>query len=306
MRTSRLAIGLLLALGGAAEGQHAAGPAEIHHIHGLAFAARDPEILLVATHTGLVRLRPGAPPEWVGVHRFDLMGFTPHPGTPDLVFASGHPDLPTYRKEGVGNLGLLVSGDGGRTWRSVALRGEADFHTLTYSPRDGGQIYGWSVSPPTGLHRIAATTWAVTSLPARGLPGALALAASPDPAGPLLAGTKAGLMVSRDGGASWTAVGGAVAGVPVTAVAFHATDPRRAWAYALRPDLGLLASRDGGATWEAAGFVAGADTPVVALVGGPGEHVALATSRADVLRSRDGGRAWQRVVEGGRPAAGAP
>jgi len=305
VRTSRLAIALVLALGAAAEGQHGGGPAEIHHIHGLALDARDPEILLVATHTGLVRLRPGAPPEWVGAHRFDLMGFTPHPGRPDLVFASGHPDLATYRKEGVGNLGLLVSRDGGRTWRSVALRGDADFHALTYSPRDGGQIYGWSVSPPTGLHRIATTTWAVTSLPTRGLPGALALAASPDPAGPLLAGTKAGLMVSPDGGATWTAVVGAVSGVPVTAVAFHAADPRRVYAYALRADLGLLVSRDGGTTWAPTGFAAGADAPVVALVAGPGEHVVVATGRADVFRSRDGGRAWQRVVEGGRPVAGA-
>lgn len=297
-------IALLLGLGVVAEAQHGGGPPEIHHIHGLALDPRDPDVLYIATHTGLVRLSPNAPVEWVGAHRFDLMGFTAHPGRSDLVYASGHPDLDTYRKGGVGNLGLLVSRDGGRTWQSVALRGEADFHALAYSPRGGGQLYGWSVAPPTGLHRISTTTWAVEYLPARGLSGVLSLAASPDPAGPLLAGTKAGLLASRDGGVTWTPVTGVPAGVAVTAVGF-APDDHVAYAYAARADLGLLRSRDGGERWEPTGFVGGPETVLVALVAGPGRHVVVATSRSDVLRSRDGGRTWQRLVEGGRPVGGA-
>ena len=132
---------------GAARAGSAQELAAVHHIHGLAVPPGDPESLLVATHTGLVRLRGSAPPEWIGAPT-DLMGFTAHPREPGLVFASGHPDLETYRKQKVGMLGVLVSRDGGRTWRSVALAGRADFHALAYTPRDGGQLYGWTVGDP--------------------------------------------------------------------------------------------------------------------------------------------------------------
>ena len=65
-------------------------PREIHHIHGLALPRRDPEVLLIATHTGLVRIPPQSPPEWVGAP-MDLMGFMAHPQEPEVVYASGHP-----------------------------------------------------------------------------------------------------------------------------------------------------------------------------------------------------------------------
>lgn len=142
----RLLAVIVLGAGGsltvAAGAAKAEAPAEIHHIHGLAIDRQNPEILYVATHTGLVRLRPGSLPEWVGEQRFDLMGFTAHPSEASLVYASGHPDVPIYSRERTGNLGLLVSRDGGSTWQSVALKGRADLHALAYSPRNGGHLYG--------------------------------------------------------------------------------------------------------------------------------------------------------------------
>ncbi|MBI4246058.1 MAG: hypothetical protein HY614_02605 [Candidatus Rokubacteria bacterium] len=306
MRTLR-AGGLLavvtIAVAAAGGPARAQAPAEIHHIHGLAFDRRDPEILDVATHTGLVRLRAGATPEWTGDHRFDLMGFTAHPTTPDLVYASGHPDLPTYRKEKVGNLGLLASRDGGRTWTSVALRGQADFHALAWSPAGGGALWGWSVAGEPGLYRISTSTGAVARPAARGLADVYALAASPDAGGPLLAGTARGLVASRDGGVSFTPVGTIPPSVAVPALAYHPTDAALAYAYAHRQDLGLLQSRDGGVTWRPVGLFTGSDTPVVAIATGPGRHVAVATTAADVRRSRDGGRTWETVLARGRAAA---
>jgi protein-disulfide isomerase len=280
-------------------------PPAVHHIHGLALDQTNPEVLYIATHTGLVRVRPNAVAEWVGSHRFDLMGFTTHPREANVVYASGHPDAPTYRREGIGNLGLLLSRDGGQTWQTVALKGEADFHSLTYSPRDGGHLYGWSVAGQVGLHRISAATWVSERLPAQGLSDVLSLAASPDPSGPLLAGTRAGMMLSRDAGVTWVRVTAIPANVPVTAVAYHAKDPRLVYAYASRSDLGLMRSRDGGATWEPTGFVADAGTPVIAAAVGPGEHAVIATTRSDVLRSGDGARTWRRILEQGRWASGA-
>ncbi|MBI4636587.1 MAG: hypothetical protein HY727_09600 [Candidatus Rokubacteria bacterium] len=288
--------------GQAVEAQRSTAPDEVHHIHGLAVDRRDPDVVYVATHTGLVRLRPEKPPEWIGSHNHDLMGFTAHPTDPRLVYASGHPDLPTYRQQGVGNLGLLVSRDGGATWQSAALAGEADFHALTWSPRDGGTLYGWSVAGQTGLHRVSTGSWASARLPARGLANVLALAASPDPGGPLLAGTKAGLLVSRDGGVTWVRVGSLPPDALLTSAAFHAKDARLVYAYVANPPGRLMRSRDGGGTWEPAGYSAGAEAAVIALAVGPDERVVLATTDADVLRSKDGGRTWQRLLAHGRPA----
>lgn len=277
-----------------------AGEVQLHHIHGVAVDVRDPAIVYVATHTGLARLRSGRAPEPVGEHRFDLMGFTSHPGVPDRFWASGHPDLPAYRREGVGNLGLLESQDGGVTWRSVALRGEADFHALTWSPYDGGRLYGWSVAGQSGLHRIAMTSGKAEPLRAHGLTDVIALAASPAPDGPLLAGTRQGLVVSHDHGLTWRPVTGLPTGAPVSAVGFHRDEARVAYAFVAGAAGVLWQSRNGGATWERTALRRDAQDPVVALAVGPGPQVVAATTGADVLRSRDGGRTWETLLERGR------
>lgn len=67
--------------GAAAAGtQPASTSPRAHHVHGLALDRAEPEVLYIATHTGLVRVQPNAAPEWVGGQRFDLMGFTASDG----------------------------------------------------------------------------------------------------------------------------------------------------------------------------------------------------------------------------------
>ena len=178
-----------------------AQPAEVHHIHGLAFDRRDPTILYIATHTGLVRIGGDGVPASASVQAFDFMGFTAHPSDPALMFASGHPDVPTYHRERVAHLGLLQSRDGGRTWQSVALSGRADFHALTYGPAEGGVLFGWTAVEGPALDRIPVGSWRAERLLAPGLSEVLSLAASPDPKGRLLAGTRTGLLESRDAAA---------------------------------------------------------------------------------------------------------
>lgn len=275
-------------------------PVEVHHIHGLAFDRREPGALLIATHTGLVRIRPGANPEWVGANRFDLMGFTALPGDAGTLYASGHPDLVTYRREGHANLGLLVSRDDGRTWEGVALKGQTDFHALTYNPGGGGELFGWSVAGQTGLHRISTKTWAAERLPAQGLKDVLALAAGHDLPSRLLAGTQAGLLLSEDRGMTWRPLAGLPLDVPVTAVAFSSTEMRRAYAYAARAGYGLMRSDDAGVTWRPTGLAAKPNEPVIAIALGSGGKVAVATTAASVSVSDDGGRAWRPVLERGR------
>ena len=274
-------------------------PVEIHHIHGLAFDPRDPTALLVATHTGLVRIRPSASPEWVGGIRFDLMGFTVPPAELGTLYASGHPDLATYRREGHGNLGLLVSRDGGRTWEGVTLKGQADFHALTYSPDGGGELFGWSVAGQTGLFRISTRTWAAERLLAQGLTDVLALAASHDLPSRLLAGTPGGLLLSQDRGVTWRPVSGFPHDVPVTAVAYSPIEKRRVYAYVARAGYGLMRSDDAGVTWRPMELPAAPKEPVIAIAPGPGNKVAVATTAASVSVSDDGGRSWRLVLDKG-------
>ena len=275
-------------------------PVEVHHIHGLSFDPRDPGALLVATHTGLARIRLGANPEWVGASRFDLMGFTVSPADPGMLYASGHPDLVTYRREGHGNLGLLLSRDGGRTWQSVALKGQTDFHALTYSPEGGGELFGWSVAGQTGLHRISTKTWAAERLPAQGLRDVLALAASHDLPSRVLAGTPGGLLLSQDRGVTWRPVAGIPRDVPVTAVAYSPTEKRLVYAYIARAGYGLMRSDDAGATWRPTELAAKPNEPVVAIAPGPASKVVVATTVASVSVSDDGGRSWRLVLDKGR------
>lgn len=278
----------------------AAQPVEVHHIHGLAFDRRDPTILYVATHTGLVRVGRGGIPASVSVQPLDFMGFTAHPSDSALMFASGHPDIPTYQRERVGNLGVLLSRDGGRTWQSVALAGRADFHALTYSPAQGGVLFGWTVADGPALYRISVGSWAAERVSATGLSQVLSLTASPDPKGRLLAGTRKGLLHSLDAGRSWSPLPGFRAVGAVPAVTFHATEPQRVYAFAV--DAGLLASDDAGDAWRAT-VQPRIDGPVVALAVGPGQHVAVATATAAVSRSANGGKEWQPILVRGRPSS---
>ncbi len=62
-----------------------------------------------------------------------------------------------------------------------------------------------------------------------------------------------------------------------------------------------MRSRDDGETWQAVGLAPRQEQGAVALAAGPGEHVAVALSDGDIMRSRDGGRTWQKQLDRGRP-----
>ena len=110
---------------GAGAGAPAQETAALEHIHGLGVDPADGR-LFIATHNGLFTAAEGeTTPTQVGTSSQDIMGFSVV--GPNRFVASGHPgldqDLP-------GNLGLIESRDGGRTWKNISLLGEADFHVL--------------------------------------------------------------------------------------------------------------------------------------------------------------------------------
>lgn len=276
------------------------GVLQFHHIHGLAVDPKDPTVLFVATHGGLLRLVRDREWEWVGEARHDYMGFTHHPREQGTVFVSGHPQIGELPNP----MGLLVSRDGGRTWRPLALRGQVDFHAMTISA-DGETLYGWNVMGSPGLYRVSAKDGAWKRLETAGLRDVFSLASHPTEAASLLAGTRSGLVVSRDGGKTWTSATQQLEGASVTAVAYSPKDPRRLYAYAVRQDLGFMTSSDGGKTWRATGLFLGSEDGIAVLAPSPhGEQtIYMATFTSDLQKSADGGETWTALARKGKPVS---
>lgn len=239
------------------------------HIHGLGVDPADGS-LFIATHTGLWRApagRPQARP--VGESRQDVMGFTVV--GPGRFLGSGHPgvtqDLPPL-------LGLIASQDAGRSWTSVSLLGEADFHVLRAR---GGRVYGFDAT--NGRLMASADdgrSWRVLSAPGP----LIDLAIDPADVDRLVASTEEGLHRSTDGGNTWRPLG-----QDVGLLAW----PSRAALYLVGADGRVQRSPDGGRTLRPVGRAGG---PPAAFTS-HGEELLVALDDSTVERSVDGGRTWQ-------------
>ncbi|MGH7371721.1 MAG: F510_1955 family glycosylhydrolase, partial [Candidatus Methylomirabilales bacterium] len=270
-----------------------------HHIHGLAVDPHDPTIVYIATHGGLVRLVGGQQWEHVGESRSDLMGFTTHPSQRGVMYVSGHPDLGSHLPNPIG---VMVSRDGGQSWQPVALAGKVDLHAMTLSA-DGTTLFGWNVTGSPGLYRISVRDGTWTRVDAKGIQDVFGLAAHPQRPDTLVAGTRGGLVVSRDGGQTWSPGSGALSGVPVTAVAYHPKEAQVVYAYAVRPDLGLIRSDDGGQHWKPLAFFLGEKDGVNVFAISPHrpETIYVSTFTSDLYLSNDGGQRWQPLLRHGKP-----
>jgi hypothetical protein len=232
------------------------------HIHGLGVAGG---VLHVATHYGLFAVSDGEVSQ-VSEDDHDFMGFTV---VDDQTFlASGHPgstssDLP-------GNLGLLESTDGGRTWTDRSLAGEVDFHAL-----DAKHDVVYGLDSMTGQllasedqqnwERFDHVPFADVSI-------------SPDDAATIVITTEAGPMLSQDGGASLEPLDDA----PVVVLVDW---PRSDELYGVAPDGTVHRSADDGLTWDDGASLS--EMPQAMTVGPDGAvYVALATS---IMVSSDGG-----------------
>jgi photosystem II stability/assembly factor-like uncharacterized protein len=210
----------------------------------------------------------------------DFMGFTPHPTDPSVLYASGHPSSG-------GNLGFLLSADGGASWTQVSpgLDGPVDFHQMDVSPADPEVIYGNYRG--IQVSRDGGKSWSMAGPAPDGI---IALAASAMSADRLYAGTERGLMLSNDAGTHWqnAAFQGEIVTMVTTGpaktlfayvvgrglmtadesnpngwslvwgdnrillhLAIDGRDPRRL--FAIAHEAGILASTDGGRTWHGFG-----------------------------------------------------
>lgn len=162
------------------------------HFHGIAVDAADSSRIYLATHHGLYVMGLDGRAQRISEVR-DYMGFTAHPTDATILFASGHPAAG-------GNLGFIVSRDGGRTWTKLAdgIGGPVDSHQMDVSKADPRVVYGVYQS----LQRSAdgGRTWQVVGPPPADI---IALAASSIDANTIYAATQGGLKQSTDSGRTW-------------------------------------------------------------------------------------------------------
>ncbi|WP_292721213.1 hypothetical protein [Microbacterium sp. 13-71-7] len=192
--------GVLLLVGCTAAVAPDASPpiaASFGHVHGIVGLADD--AVLLGTHNGLYKVtKTGIVTGPIGGNGFDAMGLT---GTPDTLFASGHPGPQTATQLGAPNLGVIDSVDSGVTWRPVAFTGIEDFHVLTAA--SDGTIYAiGSTSPALRISHDKGVTWPNgATIPAADI----AVAAD----NTLYAATPEGVLQSKDSGATFTTAPGA-------------------------------------------------------------------------------------------------
>jgi photosystem II stability/assembly factor-like uncharacterized protein len=195
---------------------------------------------------------------------------------PGRLVGSGHPDggggLPGF-------LGVLVSGDEGRTWRAIARVELSDLHVVEPA---GRLVYAFdTVLGGTIVSADGGRTWRERRAPEG---PALALAADPAGGGFLLGATATSIARSTDGGTSWEKI----ADVDGAQLEWTRRGLFRAVA-----DGTVSTSDDRGVSWTRVGRLAG--TPAK-LTAGPGGSLYAAMLDGTVFVSRDDGRSWRELV----------
>ena len=242
----------------------AGGQIELAHVHGLGVDPGSGD-LYAGSHYGLVRLPArGEPTRVSGVQ--DFMGFTV--AGPDRFLASGHPG---EDQDGPPNVGLIESTDGGRSWQTLSLAGEADFHTLEARH---GLVYG-SNAGKLMVSRDGQTWDTRASIEVADL------AVSPEGPDTLLATTQPGLVRSDDGGRSFQLVRDA----PLLQLL---TWTDTGTLIGVEPEGSVHASADGGSTWQQRGTVGA--TPEALTATEDEVHVAV---EGGIVSSTDGGRTFR-------------
>jgi photosystem II stability/assembly factor-like uncharacterized protein len=196
---------------------------------------------------------------------------------PDELVGSGHPrpggtTLPQ-------SLGLIHSGDAGRTWESVSQLGTADFHAIS---ANGETV----VAPLFGQGQIQLSRDGGRNFESRVAPMALVdLAVDPGNPRRWVATSEQGIYVTLDEGKTWRQRDN----TPNVRLAWQ--DPLTL--YRIDPGGAVKISGDGGDSWQARGDTGG--EPQALAVDGDGVLYAASLDGV-VKRSQDGGKTWAALV----------
>lgn len=275
------AIGLLLAACSAGASGHMAADGTMNgdmtidgsvlgdHVHNLAF---DGNRLLLGTHQGLFAQSGEDEPVRISDEPFDVMGFAMAGST---WMASGHPGV---GMEAPADLGFMTSSDMGKTWATISLGGQVDFHRLVAL---GKAVLGIN-SGNSHLMRSedGGATW--TDF---GKTTLYDIAMAPADASTVIGSSEQGLMRSTDGGKTFSTVAGAplLALLSVTGSKLLGAD-----VYGV-----IFESIDAGITWSEVGALASQPS---ALAASGKDVVALVDTT--IYWSTDGGRTFAKHLDG--------
>lgn len=250
---------------------------QLTHIHGLSVDPAQPRRLLLATHTGLFAATPDGMAERFRGLTGDVMSFVTDPRDPKKLYASGH-------LTGGGNLGVLVSRDGGVQWRRISQGADETIglHALAISGANPNVMYG--ILNDLRTSRDGGRSWAHVGDTPGGLFG---IAASARDANVLYAATRGGLLVSTDGGRSW------IRGYPSKAPATMVQVMPDGKVYAFIYGVGLVWMVEPDLAWApvSTDFK---DRYLTRLAADPNHRNRLYTvaDTGAVMTSADGGRSW--------------
>lgn len=265
-----LAVVLMATVGRDGEEETAAAggdaPAGMAHVHGLGVDPADGQ-LYAASHYGLFRVPDEGDAAPVAGRVQDFMGFTVV-GAGNYL-ASGHPGA---GQDAPANLGLIETKDGGQTWQTLSLEGEADFHALEAKH---GRVYGWNA----GRFMVSEDK---KSWDERGEILLADFAVSPQDPDTVVVTTQQGVGVTTDGGRTFRGVRGA----PVLQLV---TWTDAGTLVGVDPEGTVQVSEDDGTTWERRGAVDGQPAAVTAA----DEDVYVATADGRIEASSDGGRTFR-------------
>lgn len=242
--------------------------AELSHVHGLGVNPGD-GLLYIATHDGMLVLDEDGALKRVGEGRQDTMGFTV--AGRDHFLASGHP---APDGDGPASLGLIESTDAGRTWESVSLSGEADFHALRFAH---DIAYGLDSHSGQLLVSPDLVNWEARS--SEPLLDFVVNPADPD----FIMGTGPdGLLRSLDGGRTWETV----QAEPMVFLHWSNNGLLRG----VGPNGEVYANFDQGVTWEPPMESVGA---VPTAFTAAGDELFIVTEDGRILASDDWGWSWE-------------
>jgi photosystem II stability/assembly factor-like uncharacterized protein len=186
---------------------------------------------------------------------------------------------------GCGSTGTYRSDDGGSTWQAIPIS--------VGSTIEGVSALAVDPSEPDVVFAVCSacsTIWRSTDggqtwQDAGSMPGwGASVAIDPSDSDHIVVGTENGVVVSRDGGATWSAPSS-------SGEMMAAFDPDSSALWAIDYDAttaSVLRSADGGTTWTT---VPGSPTQLTALAPGDGD-IYVADKTGDVSQSTDGGTTW--------------
>lgn len=239
--------------------------------HSLMVSPTNAKALLLGTHNGLFRSTDGGR-TWASdaLGGQDAMNLV-RPGGQTLWVA--------------GHMVLAKSVDSGQTWNDVRPTGlpGLDVHGFAADPRNSRTLY--AAIAGRGLYRSTdgGNSFSVVSTDVG--PAVMALAVMRD--GRILAGDmRQGLMISRDGGRTWTRNLRA----QLMGLALNPTDPKRI----LASGPGVSLSTNGGGTWKRVLDIPDGGGPVAWSQSNPKIAYVVGFDRT-LYRSNDSGQTWSAV-----------